>query len=72
MHADLTTSISPIELQKLYQTPVKGNLNNDDNVNPTKFSRHQSTLTPQSYAPTLNDPNLVVKTLFSDDDNELS
>jgi hypothetical protein len=73
MHTDdLTTSISPIELQKLYQTPVKGNLNNDDNVNPTKFSRHQSTLTPQSYAPTLNDPNLVVKTLFSGDENELS
>jgi len=68
MHIDdltNTNSIYPIENPNLYKTPVKGNPNND-NVNPTKFSRHQSILTPLSYAPTLNDPNLVVKTLFSE------
>lgn len=70
MHIDDITnpnSIYPIENPNLYKTPVKGNPHNDNNVNPTKFSRHQSILTPLSYAPTLNDPNLVVKTLFSDE-----
>jgi len=67
MHIDdltNTKSIYPIENPNLYKTPVKGNPHNDNNVNPTKFSRHQSILTPLSYAPTLNEPNLVVKTLF--------
>ena len=59
-----TNIIDQNENPNLYKTPVKGNPNNDNNVNPTKFSRHQSILTPLSYAPTLNDPNLVVKTLL--------
>ena len=71
MHIDDITnpnsnSIYPIENPNLYKTPVKGNPHNDNNVNPTKFSRHQS-IPPLSYVPTLNDPTLVVKALFSDE-----
>ena len=67
MHIDANTHSNRIENPNPYKTPVKGNPHNDNNVNPTKISRHQRILTPLSCVPTLNAPNLVVKTLFSDE-----